>query len=77
MTRVLIVDDDQDIARILRFRLQKKGFECVLAGNGVEALEKFDALIKKNSPVMNEAKFAKVKVLLASNKTKEAIPLFE
>ncbi len=42
MTRLLIVDDDQDIARILRFRLQKKGFECVLAANGLEALEKID-----------------------------------
>ena len=42
MSRVLIVDDDQDIARILRFRLQKKGFECVLAANGLEALEKID-----------------------------------
>ena len=28
MTRILIVDDDQDIARILRFRLEKKGFDC-------------------------------------------------
>ena len=42
MTRILIVDDDQDIARILRFRLQKKGYECVLASNGLEALEKID-----------------------------------
>lgn len=42
MTRILIVDDDQDIARILRFRLQKKGFDCVLASNGLEALDKID-----------------------------------
>ena len=42
MTRILIVDDDQDIARILRFRLEKKGFDCVLASNGVEALERLD-----------------------------------
>ena len=42
MSRILIVDDDQDIARILRFRLQKKGFECVLAANGQEALDKID-----------------------------------
>jgi thiol-disulfide isomerase/thioredoxin len=42
-----------------------------------QALEKLDALIKKNSPVMNAAKFDKVKILLATNKTKEAIPLFE
>jgi CheY-like chemotaxis protein len=34
MTRILIVDDDQDIARILRFRLEKKGFDCVLAATG-------------------------------------------
>jgi diguanylate cyclase (GGDEF)-like protein len=42
MTRILIVDDDPDIARSLRFRLQKKGFDCVLAANGLEALEKID-----------------------------------
>ena len=42
MTRILIVDDDQDIARILKFRLQKKGFECVLASNGLEALDRID-----------------------------------
>ena len=42
MSRILIVDDDQDIARILRFRLQKKGYECLLAGNGLEALEVLD-----------------------------------
>ena len=42
MTRILIVDDDQDIARILKFRLQKKGFHCVLASNGLEALDRID-----------------------------------
>jgi diguanylate cyclase (GGDEF)-like protein len=42
MSRILIVDDDQDIARILRFRLERKGFDCVLAGNGLEALEMLD-----------------------------------
>ncbi len=42
MTRILIVDDDQDIARILRFRLEKKGFDCVIGNNGLEALELLD-----------------------------------
>jgi diguanylate cyclase (GGDEF)-like protein len=42
MSRILIVDDDQDIARILRFRLEKKGYECILASNGLEALEVLD-----------------------------------
>ncbi len=43
MTRILIVDDDQDIARILKFRLQKTGFDCYMASNGLEALEAIDA----------------------------------
>ena len=43
MSRILIVDDDQDLARILRFRLEKKGFDCVLAANGLQALEILDA----------------------------------
>jgi diguanylate cyclase (GGDEF)-like protein len=42
MTRILIVDDDQDIAKILRFRLEKKGYDCVQASNGLEALEMLD-----------------------------------
>lgn len=42
MTRILIVDDDQDIARILRYRLEKKGFECAMAANGLEALDVLD-----------------------------------
>lgn len=42
MSRILIVDDDQDIARILRFRLERKGFDCILAGDGLEALELLD-----------------------------------
>ena len=42
MTRILIVDDDQDIARILRYRLEKKGYQCAMAGNGMEALEVLD-----------------------------------
>jgi diguanylate cyclase (GGDEF)-like protein len=42
MSRILIVDDDQDIARILRFRLEKKGYQCMLASNGLEALETLD-----------------------------------
>jgi diguanylate cyclase (GGDEF)-like protein len=42
VSRILIVDDDQDIARILRFRLERKGFDCILAGDGLEALELLD-----------------------------------
>ena len=36
--RVLVVDDEQNIVDILRFNLEKEGFEVVTAANGLEAL---------------------------------------
>ena len=42
MSRILIVDDDRDVAVILSFRLEKKGYECAIAGNGLQALEMLD-----------------------------------
>jgi two-component system alkaline phosphatase synthesis response regulator PhoP len=38
--RILIVDDEPDIIRILKYNLQKEGFEVLAAKNGVEALER-------------------------------------
>src|SRR5688572_5338797 len=37
--KILVVDDDEDIATVLRIALQVKGYEVSLAGNGREALE--------------------------------------
>ena len=39
--RILIVDDEPQITRVLRMSLQSSGYEVVLARNGVEALERF------------------------------------
>nr|WP_173058091.1 response regulator [Phytohabitans houttuyneae] len=36
---ILVVDDDQDIARFVSVNLKIHGFEVVLAGDGMEALE--------------------------------------
>jgi two-component system, OmpR family, response regulator len=36
--RLLIVDDEADIRRLLRIRLELAGFECAEAGDGDEAL---------------------------------------
>lgn len=44
--RILIVDDEAQITRVLRATLQSHGYEVVLAANGVEALEAF----LQNSP---------------------------
>ncbi|MCP5104101.1 MAG: redoxin domain-containing protein, partial [bacterium] len=41
------------------------------------ALEKFEVLIKKNSPRVVDAKFGKIKILLQKEKTEAALALFE
>ncbi|QQK81756.1 response regulator transcription factor [Salicibibacter cibi] len=41
--KILVVDDEQPIADILEFSLQKEGFEIEVAYDGTEALEKVDA----------------------------------
>jgi diguanylate cyclase (GGDEF)-like protein len=43
---ILVVDDDQDIARFVSVNLKIHGFEVVLAGDGHEALE----LVEKRHP---------------------------
>lgn len=39
--RILLVDDEQPIQRMLGFPLEKDGYEVVLASDGEEALDKF------------------------------------
>jgi len=39
MALVLVVDDEESIQRLLRFSLEREGFEVLTAGNGVEALK--------------------------------------
>jgi DNA-binding response OmpR family regulator len=41
MTRVLIVDDEPTIVRLIRDYLERAGFEVVTAGNGEDALQVF------------------------------------
>lgn len=45
MRRILLVDDDAALRKLLRFNLTKMGYEVVEAANGNEALE-----IQKNDP---------------------------
>ncbi|MDR1777412.1 MAG: response regulator [Desulfovibrio sp.] len=37
--RILLVDDEQDITRILGKRLARRGYECLTASNGKHALD--------------------------------------
>lgn len=38
--KILIVDDEPDILEFLSYNFRKKGFEVVIANNGIEGLEK-------------------------------------
>ncbi len=40
MKRILVVDDERQITRMLRMALQSNGYEVTVAGNGREALER-------------------------------------
>ena len=40
--KILIADDDRNICELLRIYLEKENYNVVLAGNGEEALSKFD-----------------------------------
>ena len=42
--RILVVDDDEDIVRVVRINLELEGFQVETAGDGQEALEKALAL---------------------------------
>jgi two-component system KDP operon response regulator KdpE len=44
--RILVVDDEPQITRVLRTSLQSSGYEVVLARDGMEALERF----RENTP---------------------------
>ena len=43
MEKILVADDDRNIAELLRLYLEKEGYSVTLACDGVEALEKFNA----------------------------------
>ena len=42
--KILITDDEKDIRELLRDFLESEGYECQLAANAFEALEKFKAI---------------------------------
>jgi len=46
MNRILIVEDEPDLRILLKIHLEKVGFECIEAEDGIVALEK----VKKQKP---------------------------
>jgi len=41
--RIMVVDDDLNLRLVLKYRLEKEGYHVLLAGDGVDALEKVKA----------------------------------
>ena len=41
MARVLVIDDDEDLRGMLGDLLQRAGYSCDLAENGIDGMEKF------------------------------------
>lgn len=39
MTKILVVDDEISISKLLQFNLEKAGYECIMAHDGAQALE--------------------------------------
>ena len=39
-TRILVVEDEQDVAELLRYNLTKEGYDVTLVGNGADALKR-------------------------------------
>ncbi|MBF8290035.1 MAG: DNA-binding response regulator [Chloroflexi bacterium] len=43
MTKILVVDDDPNVQRLLRVTLKQEGFEVVVAGDGAEGLRLWES----------------------------------
>jgi two-component system alkaline phosphatase synthesis response regulator PhoP len=43
MKKVMVVDDDNNVLRVLLYVLEKSGFSVITAGNGQEGLEMFES----------------------------------
>ena len=41
-TKILIVDDEENICELVRLYIEKEGFEAVIANDGQEAVAKFN-----------------------------------
>ena len=65
MKKILVVDDERQITRMLRASLQGSGYQVLIASNGIEALERFESgqpdliITDLAMPEMNGLEFTK------------------
>ena len=77
MKKILIVDDEEHIVRIIKDRLEAHKFDVITAGNGEEALKKIDEgpdaiILDIMMPVMDGFEVLRI---LKENKATKDIPV--
>jgi len=87
MPRILLVDDEPDLLQLLRYRLEREGFEVFWAEDGQEALQKLREIrpdlvvldvmmprmdgVETCKRIRNDAVFAQVPILMLTARTTE------
>ena len=54
--KILVVDDDANICELLRLYLTKEGYQVMVANDGEEGLEKFNAVRSEERRVGKECR---------------------
>lgn len=73
--KILLVDDEEDILNILKFLLEKEGYEVDTAPNGEEALKKVEK--KYYDVVLTDLRMPGIDGMIVLEKTKELRPSTE
>lgn len=78
MTKILVAEDERDIRELIGFTLRFNGFDVVLTGNGIEAIEK--APLEKPDLIMLDVRMPKMTgyeacKLLKDNPATKGIPI--
>ena len=72
MTRILVVDDEEDLREILRFNLEAEGFEVVTAASAEEALAGFKSQVSGFSLILLDVMMDKMSGFEMAQKMREA-----
>ncbi len=72
MTRILVVDDEEDLREILRFNLEAEGFEVETAASAEEALAGFKFQVSSFSLILLDVMMDKMSGFEMAQKMREA-----
>jgi DNA-binding response OmpR family regulator len=70
MTKILVVDDDPNVQRLLRVTLKQEGFEVIVAGDGAEGLRLWE--VESPALILLDVTLAKLDGYEVAAKVREA-----